>query len=197
MYCWLAVGVAVFAGTGYAQNEQRREIRSQTPIFWQDSTPWGQPVTGLRISVETLRGEGGQLRGLRIAFQNISSSPQGLPLGFLSGTDALIPSALILTTPSGRHEFSSISDRAARAATDPLIIPLMPNAVYAMHVPITAYRSVRTEPSVSSAIGEATDLSVSFVGDKAVCDAYGYPHPNPVPCWFGELKSNVIRLPPR
>jgi hypothetical protein len=132
-----------------------------------------------------------------MAFQNISSSPQGLPLGVLSGPDPAILSTLVLTTPGGRREFSGLSERAAKGATEPLIIPLMPNAVYAVHVPLTAYRPVRAGLTTSGAIGEATELSVSFVGDQAVCDLYGYPHPNYVPCWSGELKSNTIRLSPR
>jgi hypothetical protein len=197
MKYWVAVGVAVCAGTTCAQDQQRKEIRSQAPVFWQDATTWGQPVTGLRMSIEVLRNEGGQLRGLRLAIQNISGSPQGLSLGFLSGKGAQIPSTLILTTPSGRHELSGMSDGAASGGIDPLVIPLLPNALYAVHLPLTSYRSVRPNLSVTNALAEATELFVSFFGDKTVCDSYGYPHPNPVPCWFGELRSNVIRLSPR
>jgi hypothetical protein len=87
-----------------------------------------------------------------------------------------------------------MSDGAASGGIDPLVIPLLSNAVYAVHIPLTSYRSVRPNLSVTNALAEATELFVSFVGDKTVCDSYGYPHPNPVPCWFGELRSNVIRL---
>jgi hypothetical protein len=149
------------------------------------------------MSIEVLRNEGGQLRGLRVAIQNISSSPQGLALGFLTGTGAQIPSTLILTTPGGRVEFSSMSDSAGSDGLDPLVIPLLPNAIYAVALPLTSYRSVRRSLTVTNALAEATELSVSFVGDKTVCDSFGYPHPNPIPCWFGELRSNVIRLSPR
>ena len=149
------------------------------------------------MSIEGLRNDVGELRGLRLAIQNISSGPQGLSLGFWSGKAAQIPSTLVLTTPSGRHEFSGISDSAASGEIDPVVIPLLPNAVYAVQLPLTSYRSVRPNLSVTNALAEATELFVSFVGDKTVCDAYGYPHPNPVPCWFGELRSNVIRLSPR
>jgi hypothetical protein len=197
MKYWLLVGMAVFAETNLAQRDEGKEVRSQAPVLWQDSTPWGKPVTGVRMSVEGLHSGDGQLRGLRIAFQNISSFPQALSLGFLSSTGAQIPATLALTTPSGSYEFTGVSSRAATGGIDPLVIPLVMNAAYVVHMPLTAFRPVRTKPSRNAAITEATELSVRFIGDSAVCDANGYPHPNPVPCWSGELKSNVIRLSPR
>jgi hypothetical protein len=151
------------------------------------------------MSIEELRNEAGQLRGLRLAIQNISANPQGLALGFLSAKGTQIPSTLILTTPGGHQEFSGMSNSASAVSggIDPLVIPLLPNAVYAVYLPLESYQSIRPNLRLTTALANATELFVRFVGDKAVCDAYGYPHPNPVPCWFGELKSNVIPLPPR
>jgi hypothetical protein len=196
----LLMGAAIVVGVAVAQNQERKEIRSQTPLFWQDQVEWGEPVTGLRLSAEGIQNHERELAGIRLTVQNISGGSQGLPLGFLIGPGAHIASSLTLTTSGGRYEFSSLDvtiGSRAGGQFDPVVIPMLPGAFYAVHLPFTSYRPVGTNRSVAAVLKEAKSLSVRFVGDKSICDQYGYPHPNPFPCWFGELQSNTVRLAAR
>lgn len=188
------IGVFLLASVIHAQ-DQSHDIKSQAHVFWHDLTPWGPPVVGLRLSIDALRDAAGQLRGLRLAIQNVATFPQGLALGFLSNTSAQIPSTLILTTTTGQHEFKQV-DITANGGL-PMVVPLLPLAVYTSHVPLGSYHPIRPGISLETALKQATGLSVRLAGDKSVCDAYGYPHPNYLPCWSGALASNVIRLSPR
>jgi len=135
---------------------------------------------------------------LQVSVQNAGQKPLLLTLGALIGSRYYdFRFRLIVTTPQGHdlHVIYTGGPGAIGGRIDPLVIPLVPGAMYSMAVPLSRFYVLDANTSLQEYIRKPGRLRVELDVEHAVCPLYGYPNPNMIPCWRGRLVSNVLVLP--
>jgi hypothetical protein len=149
----------------------------------------------VRLAVEL---SGGPHAEMRIAIQNLDDVPLLVPFGGLIGSRFYsLRFRPFVTTPDGKdHELIySGTPGIAGGRVDPLVVPLLPHATYAVEIPLTQFSILDASEKLESYIRKPCRLRVELDTHDAVCPLYGYPNPNMIRCWQGRLVSNVLELP--
>ena len=136
---------------------------------------------------------------MRVVIRNLADVPILIPYGALIGSRFYsFRFRPFVTTPGGQnHELIDTGTPAAVGGRlDPLVVPLLPRASYAVEIPLTQFTIADTSENVETYIRKPGRLRVELDTRDAVCPLYGYPNPNMIQCWKGRLESNVLPLPP-
>ncbi|HVN06297.1 MAG TPA: hypothetical protein VMT86_17870 [Bryobacteraceae bacterium] len=104
---------------------------------------------------------------------------------------------LIVTIPQGQdlRVIYTGAPGAVGGRIDPLVIPLVPGAVYSVAVPLSLFYVLDANTPLQEYIRRPGRLRAELNVEHAACPLYGYPNPNMIPCWHGRLVSNILVMP--
>jgi len=135
---------------------------------------------------------------LHISAQNVDQKPLLLTFGSLIGPGYYdFRFRLIVTTPQG-HDLRVIYTGVPAAIggrIDPLVVPLLPGAIYDVAVPLSLFYVLDANASLAEYVRKAGRLHVELNVEHAACPLYGYPNPNMILCWQGHVVSNALQMP--
>lgn len=167
---------------------------------------WGQTVDGLRMSV-AIRSDSGIDLQVRVTVNYLGRGPLLLPLGFATGDRiSRYRLRLLVAAATGLHSFALDGGGPIRGRFDPIVVPMVPHASYALELPAAGRRAawsagLSAMTQLPALLQQRVHLWVEwdcayFQGTaNPPCPLYGYPNPNVIPCWDGKLVSNILRLP--
>lgn len=159
---------------------------------------WGSPVAGVRIGISIINGPHPEVR---VAGQNVSDTPILLLLGALIGARFHdLAFQIVLTTDDGkdRRVIDTGGPAGVGGRLDPLVVPLVPNAIYSVALPIDKLFVLDgSEKLERFLIRQPCQLRVELDIQKPQCPPYSFPirNPNMIPCWQGKVVSNIVRVP--
>jgi hypothetical protein len=156
---------------------------------------WGSAVNGVRMEIAFI---GDTHSGVRITVQNTGNQALLLPAGTLIGDRFYdLRFEIVVSVPGGqeRRAVYAGGPGAIGGRVDPLIIPLIPGASYTVEIPIARFLIPDKPEKLETLIGKRCQFRAELNLRNPACPLYGYPNPNMVPCWQGDLASNVLRLP--
>jgi hypothetical protein len=161
-----------------------------------DPVNWGPTVNGLRMSV-AIDGNAADAE-LRIVVKNMSDKPLLLPVGnILNSRIPLLRFQLLVTTHDGKDEKVIFTGEPGviSGRLDPLVVPMIPNASYAVQRQIARYYVLDRSEKLQTIMLQPCQLRVEFEIQDATCTLYVFPNPTAIACWQGKVVSNVLQLP--
>jgi hypothetical protein len=169
-----------------------------------DVNEWGPTVDGLRMSTAVVPDGHGDVR-VRVTIHYAGDKPLLLPFAFISGDRVLGHRLrLFFSATDGQHTFDLVPFFLLSGRFDPLVIPMVPEASYALELPIAAWHTaLLDEEQLGTLIQHQGQLWAELDGKprqttltpSVTCPLYGYPNPNQIVCWEGKLTSNRLQFP--
>jgi hypothetical protein len=136
--------------------------------------------------------------GIRITVQNAGDTPLLLPFGALIGSHYYdLRFQVVVSVPGGKDRRATYAGGpgVVGGRVDPLVLPLVPGASYTVQVPLARFVVLDQPEDLETLILKRCQIRVELEIRNPVCPLYGYPNPNMIPCWQGQVVSNVLQLP--
>jgi hypothetical protein len=135
---------------------------------------------------------------IRTTVRNAGDQPLLLPVGALIGSrfyDLRFQAVVSVAGGKERRATYAGGPGVIGGRVDPLVLPLVPGASYAVQIPLARFVILGQPEKLETLILKRCQLRVELDAWNATCPLYGYPNPNMIPCWQGKVVSNVLQLP--
>ena len=163
------------------------------PILAAGTVEWGQPVTGLRLSISIPPTDASANREVQVTLENVGDQNLLVPIGAVAGTAH--PALMIYTTTADgkTHRILQGGSPGVAGAMKPWNISLRAQESYTVRMPIRSYFALDGSEQLETLILRRCQLWVELDQQSAEC-----PVSNKLtrlPCWHGKVDSNTLRLP--
>jgi hypothetical protein len=104
---------------------------------------------------------------------------------------------VVVSVPGGKDRRAAYAGGPGVVAgrVDPLVLPLIPGASYAVQIPLVHFVILDGPENLETLILKRCQVRLELDVQNFACPLYGYPNPNMIPCWQGKIVSNVLQLP--
>jgi len=167
------------------------------PTVAADALKWGPTVNELRMSV-ALSSDAAKHGEIRVTLQNLGDKDILVPLGMIVGKPHPTLLKTTLKTPDGntpRVIYTGIGFVSGYA--EAMTIGLRAGEAYTVSTPLDLYYVLDTSEKLVTFIGRRCQLWVELNVKENQCPNLTTLDPlrRTLPCWYGNVVSNVLQLP--
>jgi hypothetical protein len=220
------VRIPCFSGTSYLKAVMAKvqigalaTLISAIPGLAADTLEWGQPVSGLRLSISIQPSDPSAYPAnpaFQVTLENVSDQFLLVPIGALAGNSHPMLLKMYATTSDGKTH-SVLGGFGLAGGGEPLIISLQPQGRFTVQRSISSFfllddvpADLQTWPGLAFLLGpekletlmlRPCQLWVELEHESAECVVPNFQFNQrsdeqvPVPCWHGKVATNILRFP--